>query len=103
MNECIIDRALTCVHNEINGKLCATCEIPDYKPVSLERGKYTFYMKGGLKCNRHGEPWRDFIGDNAVFFLYLKCLELGRRCEGQAVEIDRLKEQFELYKFNTGE
>lgn len=102
MNECIIDRALTCEHNEINGKLCSACEIPNYKPISLERGKYTFYMKGGLKCDRYGESWRELIGDNAIFFLYLKCLELSRRYEGQAVEIDKLRSELEMYKFNTG-
>jgi hypothetical protein len=104
MSECIIDPGLTCKHKEINGKLCSACEISSEKPVSLDEGKYTFYYENSIiKCKRHGEPWRDFLGDNAVFYLYLKCLELGRRCEGQAAEIDRLEEKFELYKFNTGE
>ena len=41
--------------------------------VKVEGGKYTFQYDtetGRLTCLRHGEPWRDFIGDKAVFALF---------------------------------
>lgn len=41
--------------------------------IKLEHGKYTFQHDtetGRLTCLRHGEAWRDFIGDKAVFALF---------------------------------
>ena len=38
--------------------------------------KYTFYRKDhSLYCLRHGEEWRDFIGDKAVNALFDLALE----------------------------
>ncbi len=45
--------------------------------IILDNGKYRFYMIGcTLHCDRYGEKWRDFVGDNAVTALFQKCLEL---------------------------
>ena len=45
--------------------------------IRLGDGKYTFYTDEQklLHCNRYGEEWRDFIGDNAVSALYEKLIE----------------------------
>lgn len=53
--------------------------------IELCGGKYKFYTdeRGVLLCLRHGEPWRDFVGDNAVLALYRECLDLKRREEDQ--------------------
>ena len=42
--------------------------------VILCGGKYVFRIdeRGVLLCLRHGEPWREFIGDNAILALFLK-------------------------------
>lgn len=43
----------------------------------LENGKYKFYKVNGiLKCDRYDEPWRDFLGDNAVNALYDELVEV---------------------------
>ena len=43
--------------------------------IVLDGGKYRFYMEDGLlRCNRYGESWRDFIGDNAVTLLFRECI-----------------------------
>ena len=49
--------------------------------VSLENGKYRFYIQDSLlKCARYSDTnWRDFIGDNAVYSLFMKCLETEQR------------------------
>lgn len=45
--------------------------------VILEDGKYRFYMDNNiLCCDRYGEEWREFCGDNAVSMLFHECLEL---------------------------
>ena len=43
----------------------------------LCNGKYRFYLdqNGILRCNRYGEPWREFIGDNAVLALFRYAVE----------------------------
>ena len=45
--------------------------------IVLCEGKYRFYFDGQgiLCCDRYGEPWRDFIGDNAVLALMRQALE----------------------------
>lgn len=49
-------------------------------------GKYTVINDNGkLTALRHGEPWgRDLIGDNLVYWMFVKARE-------QAAEIERLK------------
>lgn len=44
----------------------------------LSDGKYEFKLdtRGVLVCLRHGQPWRDFVGDNAVLALYQRTLLL---------------------------
>ncbi len=47
--------------------------------IILEDGKYRFYVHlddSTLLCDRHGETWRDFIGDKAVSALFTRCLDL---------------------------
>lgn len=42
----------------------------------IEDGKYKFYIKDYiLYCNCYNEPWRNFIGDKAVLFLFHRVLE----------------------------
>jgi hypothetical protein len=47
--------------------------------VKIYDGKYEFYEdeRGMLMCKRHGESWRDFVGDKAVhgLFSYARDLE----------------------------
>ena len=55
----------------------------DFKEVGMDEiiladGKYRFYVDGySLKCDRYGEKWREFTGDNAVWYLFLHAIELG--------------------------
>ena len=50
--------------------------------IILNDGKYRFYEEDScLYCDRHGEYWRDFIGDKAVGSLFQKCLDLMRKEE----------------------
>jgi hypothetical protein len=44
---------------------------PDMLRVSIENGKYTVIQDGAgrLKALRHGEEWRDCVGDNLIFHL----------------------------------
>lgn len=66
-------------------KACAECGDLDgchKKPmmyVELADGKYTVIQtdEGRLIAFRHGEPWRDCVGDNLIFQL--------------AVEVERLR------------
>lgn len=51
--------------------------------MKLSGGKYEFKtvpaeVGGGevLVCLRYGEPWRDFVGDNAILALYRRAEEL---------------------------
>jgi len=47
------------------------------KEIILEDGKYRFYEENyTLKCDRHGERWRDFSGDKAIFALFDHALQL---------------------------
>lgn len=52
--------------------------------IILREGKYHFYFdaEGILRCKRYGEPWRDFIGDNAVLALFRHAVELQERVDG---------------------
>ncbi len=48
--------------------------------ITVGDGEYEFCLEGGsLRCRRHGEVWRDFIGDNAVLALFRHALELQDR------------------------
>lgn len=58
--------------------------------ITLSDGKYIFFIDGALNlyCDRYGEPWRDFIGDNAVtaLFRYARELEEQLRLASERVE-----------------
>lgn len=48
--------------------------------VSVDNGKYRVIMdKKGLRCLRHGEKWRDCVGDNLIYWLATEVQEL-REC-----------------------
>ncbi len=39
--------------------------------IKLDEGKYTVIQEEGesIKVLRHGEEWRDCVGDNLIYFL----------------------------------
>jgi len=42
----------------------------------IEDGKYKFYIQDYiLYCERYGDPWKNYIGDNAILFLFHRVLE----------------------------
>ena len=51
--------------------------------ITLEDGKYRLYedLPGIIKADRHGEYWRDFIGDKAVYALFSRAVELEKENE----------------------
>lgn len=46
--------------------------------IVFENGKYEFLIDAhnNLICNRYGQPWREFIGDKAVYCLFMECLRV---------------------------
>ena len=48
--------------------------IPDNDEIVIDEYRFRRDERGVLQCLRHGKPWRDFIGDNAVLMLYIECL-----------------------------
>ncbi len=56
--------------------------------IILEDGKYEFrrMKNGSLLCYRHGESWRDFVGDRAVGALFDECLERMKKREGYIIK-----------------
>lgn len=61
------------------------------KEIILENGKYRFHMdEGTLQCERYGERWRDFIGDNAVSFLFDECLGMKHQLKAIKDELNFL-------------
>jgi len=51
--------------------------------VTVANGKYTliFDPRGGLRCLRHGEEWRDLVGDGMVLALMQEVQELRKEPE----------------------
>lgn len=51
--------------------------------------KYEFYEEPefSLKCKRYGEPWRDFVGDKAVYALFKRAEELQEHFAAQRVVV----------------
>jgi len=50
------------------------------REIILDDGKYRFWAPDPpddfqLFCERYGEPWRDFVGDNAVHALFEYAVE----------------------------
>lgn len=59
--------------------------------ISLADGKYMVQHENGvLTATRYGEPWRDMTGDNLIFYLVMRVLELEQKIEdihyGQAMQ-----------------
>lgn len=51
-----------------------------HSSITLCDGKYEFYRDAaGLLCKRHGEPWRDFLGDKAISALFEYALEMRQK------------------------
>lgn len=62
--------------------------------ISLADGKYTFRYNIDtceFICLRNGEPWRDFLGDKAIWLLFSKAYETKYLLE----DIERLKNEIE--------
>ena len=60
--------------------------------IKLENGKYEFlYSPGHLTCLRNSEPWRDFIGDKAVYSLFAFAQAMTRAHKVQQNKIDGLR------------
>jgi len=51
--------------------------------LELADGKYTVILHDNysLEALRHGEPWRDLTGDNLVYFMMQKILDLQKQLE----------------------
>lgn len=67
--------------------------------MRLCSGKYEFYVdrdNHALFCKRHGQDWRDFVGDKAVRALFDYAEELEKR-------IESLEEQIETERGNYQE
>ena len=59
--------------------------------IILDEGKYKFFVKDGLLCcDRYGEKWRDFIGDNAVHALFDECLEVKNQLTKEILTLRRM-------------
>lgn len=46
--------------------------------IELNEGKYTyvFHESGGQEALRYGEPWRSLTGDNLVYWMACRIVEL---------------------------
>ena len=48
--------------------------------IVLADGKYTVtHQNGVLTAQRYGYPWRDMTGDNLMFYMVMRILELEER------------------------
>jgi hypothetical protein len=57
----------------------------------LEDGKYRFYIENyTVKCDRYGEPWRDFVGDKAIYALLTHAIDLQQRFDTFAKDVTSL-------------
>ena len=55
--------------------------------ISLDNGKYEVVLSengSSFEAFRYGELWRDLVGDNLIYYMFLKILE-------QEEEIRRLR------------
>jgi hypothetical protein len=65
--------------------------------IKLESGKYEFqYEAGRLICLRHGEPWRELIGDKAVYSLFAFAQSLSEALAGRNITINKLTGELQL-------
>jgi len=69
--------------------------------ITLDEGKYHFYIKDySLYCDRYGEKWREFIGDNAVHSLFDLCIMLSKK--GMDRELWDLIKEHSNWSFQAG-
>lgn len=68
--------------------------------VILEDGKYTFYVTDSFipKCDRYDEPWREFLGDKAIYCLITHTIEQQKQIEQLQAELAELKPQAMLLR-----
>lgn len=68
--------------------------------VDVDNGKYTVVMpdKGGLYALRHGEQWRDYVGDSLVW-----CLAAELRDAREKIKEDKQRLQSMINLTNTQE
>lgn len=75
----------------------------ELQKVDLDGGKYTWildFKTGRHEALRHKETWRDLTGDNLIYYMGLRIVELEKRevilnSEGETLahELNELKEQ----------
>ena len=59
--------------------------------IDLENGKYTVINDNGkMSALRYGEPWRDLVGDNLIYFMMIEIVSLREKIKDQesAVRLD---------------
>lgn len=63
----------------------------------LCEGKYEFKKEPGgrLICLQYSEPWRDFVGDNAVLALFQYAAEMDDKLNKLKDLLDRVEKQLE--------
>jgi hypothetical protein len=60
--------------------------------IVLADGKYTVtHQSGFLNAQRYGEPWRDMTGDNLMFYMTMRILELEERIAEMIYTEERIK------------
>lgn len=81
------------------------CDKDKGEVVVLCDGKYEFVRDPfcGLKCLRHGESWREFVGDNAVHELFEEVLRLRGELSMAQDEIESLVGDLEACREECGD
>jgi hypothetical protein len=66
----------------------------------LKLGEFLFYKddKGILRCLRHGQVWRDFLGDHAVTALFNHAISVAQSESTAIVALRRLLACMETYE-----
>lgn len=60
--------------------------------MDFEDGKYTvIYDEGHFKALRYGQPWRDLTGDNLVYAMLVKAIQLKEERDALAAQIKELE------------
>jgi hypothetical protein len=50
--------------------------------INLADGKYTYvFEEGKQQALRYGEPWRDLTGDNLIYYMACRIVELEERAK----------------------
>lgn len=62
--------------------------------MDFEDGKYTvIYDEGHFKALRYGQPWRDLTGDNLVYAMLVKAIQLKEERDALAAKLKELEGQ----------